>query len=70
MICNYTLKEEGGAWALKDQEGGITATFKTKLESDFRWRAGVVLGAASVKPSWLRGCNVDCGGQFGPAAGM
>jgi hypothetical protein len=33
MLQRYTLKEEGGGWVLKDQEGGVVTTFKSKAEA-------------------------------------
>jgi hypothetical protein len=33
MLQRYTLKEEAGHWALKDQEGGLVTTFKTKADA-------------------------------------
>jgi hypothetical protein len=33
MLQRYTLKEDGGAWVLKDQEGGVVTTFKIKDEA-------------------------------------
>jgi hypothetical protein len=31
--CNATPKTEGDGWALKDQEGGVVITFKSKAEA-------------------------------------
>jgi hypothetical protein len=33
MLHRYTLKEENGGWVLKDQEGGVLTTFKSKAEA-------------------------------------
>jgi hypothetical protein len=33
MLQRFTLKQEDGGWALKDQEGGIVTTFKSKAEA-------------------------------------
>jgi hypothetical protein len=33
MLQRYTLKQEGDGWELKDQEGGVVTTFKSKAEA-------------------------------------
>ncbi len=33
MMQRYTLKQEGDGWVLKDQEGGVVTTFKSKAEA-------------------------------------
>jgi|SoiMethySBSTD1v2_1073268.scaffolds.fasta_scaffold1102365_1 hypothetical protein len=33
MMQRYTLKQEGAGWVLKDQEGGVVTTFKSKAEA-------------------------------------
>ena len=33
MLQRDALKEENGGWVLKDQEGGVLSTFKSKAEA-------------------------------------
>jgi len=44
MLQRYTLKQEGDGWVLKDQEGGVVTTFKSKAEATSGGQLEKVIG--------------------------
>ena len=45
MLQRYTLKQEDKGWALKDQEGGVITTFKSKSDATTGGQLEKAIGA-------------------------